>query len=464
MRSALAPAPRAPCKTCDLQKPVKRPQPPLLPTPRLQYAADSARRVQRHLRALHLTGLLGAALASAACSGGERFEHDSAGAASTPAGAVSHPTADSSSGGVSPAPTASPSSDETATGIRDAGSPAPPAHTDDAASQETTTDNTACLSTAGCTNAGADAAAQETSTASGDSTSDTNPGTTSDATTDSTGEPSATRDDSSTESDTESDSSDDSSAGSTTDDGCPQPDARLIAPCGCGFSADLGCDIFTSHLVHRYSFEGAGSDVVDSVGGANGRAVDTQLDGSGVLQLNGSSGYVELPSGIFSALNDATFEIWVRWDGGDSNQRVFNFGMPGNDHDDSPVSFLSLSPSSGDDGSITVQFRTGDGRRGDRTTGHQAMSRDVVEHVVVVIEGDEVELYVSGDLLGRSSTEHRLDQLQDNFNWLGRALYARYPYLKGALYEFRVYDAALSLEQIAINELLGPDVALPHSL
>ena len=56
----------------------------------------------------------------------------------------------------------------------------------------------------------------------------------------------------------------------------------------------------------------------------------------------------------------------------------------------------------------------------------------------------------------------KLNELRDNVNWLGRALYADYPPFDGALYEFRVYDAPLSAEQVAINTLLGEDAVLPR--
>src|SRR5690606_1802938 len=175
-------------------------------------------------------------------------------------------------------------------------------------------------------------------------------------------------------------------AGGAQLDECPEhPSQFTSGPCGCGFPLDLSCDVFKSHLIHRYSFESIGTDVIDSIRGANGRAIDASLDGSGAIEFNGRGSYVELPNELFSGLARASFEVWVRWDGGDENQRVFNFGTPGNDNDGTPSSYLSLSPSSGDRDRVTVQFRTDNNERGERLYGSDSLSRDVVQHVVVAI-------------------------------------------------------------------------------
>jgi hypothetical protein len=51
------------------------------------------------------------------------------------------------------------------------------------------------------------------------------------------------------------------------------------------------------------------------------------------IVLNGVDSYVELPVGIFSAMEEATVETWIRWDGASNTgwNRVFNFGLAGND-------------------------------------------------------------------------------------------------------------------------------------
>src|SRR5438105_4081468 len=42
-------------------------------------------------------------------------------------------------------------------------------------------------------------------------------------------------------------------------------------------------------------------------------------------------------------------------------------------------------------------------------------------------------------------------------DWLGRSQYSNDPYYKGAIDEFRIYDAALGPLQVAVDAAAGPD-------
>ncbi len=86
-----------------------------------------------------------------------------------------------------------------------------------------------------------------------------------------------------------------------------------------------------AHLVHRYSFDGSGTRVVDSAGNADGEVLGgAALDGDGKVTLSGgtSDEYIQLPSGLISSLEATTLEAWVHWDGPDAGpwQRIFDFG------------------------------------------------------------------------------------------------------------------------------------------
>ncbi|HWZ91070.1 MAG TPA: hypothetical protein VNW92_19550 [Polyangiaceae bacterium] len=67
----------------------------------------------------------------------------------------------------------------------------------------------------------------------------------------------------------------------------------------------------SSHLIHRYSFSGEGTRVVDSVSGADGVLMaGATLDGAGHAALDGLDDYVDLPNGLVSSLHDATLLTW----------------------------------------------------------------------------------------------------------------------------------------------------------
>lgn len=217
------------------------------------------------------------------------------------------------------------------------------------------------------------------------------------------------------------------------------------------------CNELRRQLVHRYSFGGSGTTARDTLSGADGNVVETELDDTGRLKLDGGGAHVQLPSGIISALDSATFEMWVLWEGGDTNQRLFNFGrLPA--RGDAPNSYLSLSPS-GSDGTLQVALRSSmAGSRSFATDIHFATGR--TQHVALAIDADagELLLYLDGELIASETTPHELGSLTDEANFLGRPLYDGYPHFHGELDEFRIYATALGLEQVRRSGQLGPDV------
>jgi Concanavalin A-like lectin/glucanases superfamily len=237
---------------------------------------------------------------------------------------------------------------------------------------------------------------------------------------------------------------------------CPDfPEQQLRGSCGCGFESTPQCEFLEEHLIHRYSFDGTGSIVVDSVGGADGEAKNVTLDGSGVLVLDGDSQYVELPSGIASSSSSATFEFWIRWHGGDTNQRVFNFGTPL--ADDAPQEFVSFSPAGGSSDPLpTVSYRTDDQSSGSARADNPFPTGDVV-HVTVIFDQQnaEVAVYFGTELVALGDELVSLVDLADSVNWLGRALYSGYPNLDGELLEFRIYDESLDAALVSQSDALG---------
>src|SRR6185503_3080807 len=105
----------------------------------------------------------------------------------------------------------------------------------------------------------------------------------------------------------------------------------------------------TVTLKHRYNFnETSGTQVTDSVGGANGKTLGGATFGGGNLTLDGNDGtYVDLPNGIVTALgNNATIEMWVTYTGGPNWSRIFDFGIStgGEDVTDTGADFLFYTP------------------------------------------------------------------------------------------------------------------------
>jgi hypothetical protein len=251
-------------------------------------------------------------------------------------------------------------------------------------------------------------------------------------------------------------------------------DCGAIAACGNG-QIDTGeeCDgggecrrdctvMFASSLVHRYSFEGEGEDVVDAVGEADGSLINGELGGDGDLVLTGSpgNGYVELPAGLISGLTSATIEFWVTTVRGGGGQRVFDFG---NTRGDEGASYWAMTPRSILDGNpMTIVNVTPEV---DTVTGDQYVSGPTaveagVRHFAVVFDdaARTLSLYMDGTLQrARMGMTGQLSDIDDRNAWLGRAQFGDYPFLNGRVHEFRIYDEALTAEEIDRSFAAGPD-------
>jgi hypothetical protein len=229
----------------------------------------------------------------------------------------------------------------------------------------------------------------------------------------------------------------------------------------------------TEGPVHRYSFDG---NTLDSVGNAHGALVDNTgnasfangrltLGNEGFQNSNNEDGdYVDLPNGVISGLgNNATIETWTTWNGNAPGwwQRVFDFGTSDAGEDSSggaPNSgYVFLTPFGGDT-STRFGFRDGSTLEERIIQDTSTLTAGEERHVAIVWDGEEsiTSLYIDGELIGESEIHFDLSELDDVNNWLGRAQWADASYV-GSYNEFRLYNYALSPNQVHGNFVAGPD-------
>lgn len=245
-------------------------------------------------------------------------------------------------------------------------------------------------------------------------------------------------------------------------DACPFDAERLEAgACGCGAPDDLPLC-----LRHRYSFDGEGVTLVDSVGGADGALINTTLTGTGSLAIEGgaSEQYVTLPRGIISALGpSATIEAWLSWTGaGGSWQRIFDFGSSdaGPGLQGNGATYLFLTPSNGTDTTMRAAM-TNAGLASETFVGAAApLPFPEQVHVAVVVDASAqtLSLYLQGVLLGRQPMgAMTLARLNDIDNYIGRSQWVFDEEFQGVYDEFRIYSAALTRQQLGALVAAGPD-------
>lgn len=214
------------------------------------------------------------------------------------------------------------------------------------------------------------------------------------------------------------------------------------------------------HLIHRYTFDGEGTLVVDSVGSADGSLMGgAMLDGAGHVTLDGTDDYVNLPKGVISGLTDVTLIAWLAWNGSRACwQRAFDFGSSdaGEGNVGNATSSLFATPLRCPGTGPATAFETKDGIRSSVDSDAPFPVLNNAELAVVVdSKAQELRLYAAGELLGTGKGVS-LTQLTVENAWLGRSQWVQDPALRGTYDEFRIYDAVLTDAELAALAA-GPD-------
>jgi hypothetical protein len=221
-------------------------------------------------------------------------------------------------------------------------------------------------------------------------------------------------------------------------------------------------------LLHRYSF--SDSNVVDSVGGANGQALlnpnittpppNPVVFNNGQALMDGSGGYIELPAGLVSSLSNVTFEAWVTWNGGAAWQNIFVFGNT--DPGGAGEYGIFGTPTHNGTGMFRLGFGNSDpGYLNEFDVDSPNLFPTNAEtHLVVSyapVDGG-TRIYINGKFNASGGAPDPLSDLQDQLNYLGRSGYNGDPPYKGSFDEFRIYSGALSGGEVANNFVSGPNM------
>ena len=221
----------------------------------------------------------------------------------------------------------------------------------------------------------------------------------------------------------------------------------------------------SSHLIHRYSFNGEGTLVVDSVGNADGVLMGgASLDDAGHAALDGQDDYVDLPNGLVSSLTNATLIAWLSWNGGHCWQRVFDFGSTdaGEDMVGNATTSIFATPLRCTGSGPSTLFETTAANLGSVDSDAPfPVLQNLPIAVALDVTGGSLRLYAAGTLLGTGKLVAPLSTLSDVNDWLGRSQWIQDDHLRGTYDEFRIYDSALTPAQLAAVEKAGPEVVEP---
>jgi Concanavalin A-like lectin/glucanases superfamily/Immunoglobulin domain/Bacterial Ig-like domain (group 2) len=218
-------------------------------------------------------------------------------------------------------------------------------------------------------------------------------------------------------------------------------------------------------LQHRYSFV---SDATDSVGGANGTIVaptggaaatihDGLLLPGNTAGKFGYSGYVSLPEGLLTTTTNLTVECWVTQNQGNNWAEIWDFGSS------STENFALIPYPENNSNNMEVAF-TPNGGEVDMQSSNLFPNKSEQYVCVTYNYGNLTgNLYLNGNLVASQTfpnTSYTPGLIGGTGgtteDMLGNDVFGDDQF-SGTIYEFRIWDGAVSPLYIALSEAAGPD-------
>lgn len=188
-------------------------------------------------------------------------------------------------------------------------------------------------------------------------------------------------------------------------------------------------------------------------------------DDGDVLKFDGTAKYVEIPSGVIKGGNKEAFTIEATFtDNVQSAAWLFTLGTTVAEWPD-VKNYLFVAPCSGDySGKMLAAIKNdSDELRYDSETAI-ACEKEGKNIVTVVFDNGNVTYYMNGLKSKTTESGYKIqDILSANstascIGYIGKSLYKPDPYFKGTLSDFKVYETALTDEQVSNNhqEIAAP--------
>jgi hypothetical protein len=217
------------------------------------------------------------------------------------------------------------------------------------------------------------------------------------------------------------------------------------------WSAD-GWPVFTNDWSAFYPFNVDAREHLGLYNGTleNSAAITNEPGRGNVLSLDGISQYVLLPDPVANA---STFAAWVKWNGGATWQRVFDFGANTTD-------YFFLTPRA-NNGKMHFAITINGSGAEQTIDAPSAMPTGSWCHVALTLDGTKGLLYLNGQPVGtNSSMTIRPWQTLPSANYIGQSQSATNPMFSGEIGSFRIFGRALSSAEI--KDLAYTQPALAH--
>ncbi len=183
------------------------------------------------------------------------------------------------------------------------------------------------------------------------------------------------------------------------------------------------------------------SSILSNNAQLNGGAVWAEGQNGNAVSLDGTSGYVSMPSGILRNVNDVTISAWVKLNTISQWARIFDFGTGTN-------SYMFLAPESGDN---KLKFAiTTNGNNYEEQINAPVLVTDSWKNITVTLSENTGILYVDGVEVGRNDNMTLKPSSLGNStkNYIGKSQFEHDPYLDGFVDDFRIYNKALNADEV----------------
>lgn len=220
---------------------------------------------------------------------------------------------------------------------------------------------------------------------------------------------------------------------------------QLVATDSAARKATNFVDIFPAASVvpnwaSFYPFTSGATDASNRFNGtlAGGATIVSDPARGNVMNLSGSSQYLNLPGGVGS-LN--TFAAWVKWNGGNAWQRIFDFGPD-------TSRWLFLTPK---DGSGRMQSAiTTDSAHYNRVLQSAAvLPTNEWTHVAVMFDGHQGVIYTNGQPAAINNSVNLLpSDVGATKAFLGKSQYSADAYFNGRMDSVKLNSRSLSLAEL----------------
>jgi len=213
-----------------------------------------------------------------------------------------------------------------------------------------------------------------------------------------------------------------------------------------------GWPVFTNDWSAFYPFNADASDASGLYHGTleNGAVITNEPGFGSVLSLDGNSQYVLLPDPVANA---STFAARVKWNGGGTWQRIFDFGT-------GTSNYLFLTPEA-DSGDMRFAITTNGNGAEQRMDAPFPLPTNSWCHVAVTLDGSVGLLYLNGIAVATNNNlTIRPWQTLARTNYIGHSQFSADPLFSGEISSFRIFGRALSRAEI--KDLAYAPPALAH--